>query len=125
MSRQGRRAATPTCCTKITCRGELAWIGRLQAPCCSTPTSPRAIRPDHSRPLRGCISHPTFRSARNQFSPTKTASRPGCSIARCSRSEEHTSELQSLMRISSAVFCFTKKKTHKKTNEHLYYIALK
>src|SRR3546814_9059196 len=26
------------------------------------------------------------------------------------RSEEHTSELQSLMRISSAVFCLTKKK---------------
>src|SRR3546814_7259123 len=32
------------------------------------------------------------------------------------RSEEHTSELQSLMRISYAVFCLTKKKknTHKK-----------
>src|SRR3546814_1952783 len=30
------------------------------------------------------------------------------------RSEEHTSELQSLMRISSAVFCL-KKKTKKKT----------
>src|SRR3546814_8646883 len=29
---------------------------------------------------------------------------------RCSRSEEHTSELQSLMRISYAVFCLTKKK---------------
>src|SRR3546814_7423460 len=29
------------------------------------------------------------------------------------RSEEHTSELQSLMRISSAVFCLKKKKTHK------------
>src|SRR3546814_5518202 len=29
----------------------------------------------------------------------------------CSRSEEHTSELQSLMRISYAVFCL-KKKTH-------------
>src|SRR3546814_5098633 len=28
------------------------------------------------------------------------------------RSEEHTSELQSLMRISSAVFCLTKKKTN-------------
>src|SRR3546814_3190689 len=28
------------------------------------------------------------------------------------RSEEHTSELQSLMRISYAVFCLTKKKTH-------------
>src|SRR3546814_4566488 len=37
------------------------------------------------------------------------------------RSEEHTSELQSLMRISYAVFCLKKKKTHqnytKKTND--------
>src|SRR3546814_3929541 len=32
------------------------------------------------------------------------------------RSEEHTSELQSLMRISYAVFCLTKK--NKKYNEH-------
>src|SRR3546814_8501579 len=31
--------------------------------------------------------------------------------ARKSRSEEHTSELQSLMRISYAVFCLKKKKT--------------
>src|SRR3546814_2342997 len=30
-----------------------------------------------------------------------------------SRSEEHTSELQSLMRISYAVFCLKKNKTHK------------
>src|SRR3546814_5244019 len=29
----------------------------------------------------------------------------------CARSEEHTSELQSLMRISYAVFCLKKKKT--------------
>src|SRR3546814_9071330 len=29
------------------------------------------------------------------------------------RSEEHTSELQSLMRISYATFCLKKKKTHK------------
>src|SRR3546814_9783661 len=35
------------------------------------------------------------------------------------RSEEHTSELQSLMRISYAVFCLKQqKKTHKK--KHLY-----
>src|SRR3546814_8332502 len=32
------------------------------------------------------------------------------------RSEEHTSELQSLMRISYAVFCLKKKNTH--TNQH-------
>src|SRR3546814_5120345 len=34
-----------------------------------------------------------------------------------SRSEEHTSELQSLMRISYAVFCL-KKKTQRRPNEH-------
>src|SRR3546814_6956044 len=35
------------------------------------------------------------------------------------RSEEHTSELQSLMRISYAVFCLKKKKTNKTTtNEY-------
>src|SRR3546814_5210830 len=33
-------------------------------------------------------------------------------VARVRRSEEHTSELQSLMRISYAVFCLKKKKTY-------------
>src|SRR3546814_6879332 len=33
------------------------------------------------------------------------------------RSEEHTSELQSLMRISYAVFCLKKKKTNHSVNE--------
>src|SRR3546814_3691335 len=36
------------------------------------------------------------------------------------RSEEHTSELQSLMRISYAVFCL-KKKTPKEENQHVIY----
>src|SRR3546814_8528324 len=35
------------------------------------------------------------------------------------RSEEHTSELQSLMRISYAVFCLKKKTIHKKIIKHL------
>src|SRR3546814_1554236 len=38
-------------------------------------------------------------------------STPSAIKARASRSEEHTSELQSLMRISYAVFCLKKKKT--------------
>src|SRR3546814_6492152 len=38
----------------------------------------------------------------------------GADLARVDRSEEHTSELQSLMRISYAVFCLKKKKN---TNE--------
>src|SRR3546814_9385033 len=49
-----------------------------------------------------------------------------------SRSEEHTSELQSLMRISYAVFCLKKKKSstitnhrHKDTNRHLRWSILK
>src|SRR3546814_1259089 len=37
------------------------------------------------------------------------------------RSEEHTSELQSLMRISYAVFCLKKKKTYiRNTTKHTY-----
>src|SRR3546814_10271596 len=36
--------------------------------------------------------------------------RRGRGIAQAARSEEHTSELQSLMRISYAVFCLKKKK---------------
>src|SRR3546814_1486232 len=35
------------------------------------------------------------------------------------RSEEHTSELQSLMRISYAVFCLKKKKTKTKYNTNI------
>src|SRR3546814_5488355 len=35
------------------------------------------------------------------------------------RSEEHTSELQSLMRISYAVFCLKKKKTNKNRHKNL------
>src|SRR3546814_8326952 len=35
-----------------------------------------------------------------------------------SRSEEHTSELQSLMRISYAVFCLKKKKHRNNTNQN-------
>src|SRR3546814_9643024 len=38
-------------------------------------------------------------------------------LRRFARSEEHTSELQSLMRISYAVFCLKKKKTDKHKNK--------
>src|SRR3546814_6984386 len=39
---------------------------------------------------------------------------PARRLGRCGRSEEHTSELQSLMRISYAVFCLKKKKHRQK-----------
>src|SRR3546814_4119621 len=43
-------------------------------------------------------------------------------VPRIVRSEEHTSELQSLMRISYAVFCL-KKKTNKQTKRNTYTIS--
>src|SRR3546814_5228507 len=43
----------------------------------------------------------------------RASRRPGAICGR-GRSEEHTSELQSLMRISYAVFCLTKKKNETK-----------
>src|SRR3546814_4605260 len=46
-----------------------------------------------------------FAVPRNAFGPAAA-----CATIRRTRSEEHTSELQSLMRISYAVFCLKKKK---------------
>src|SRR3546814_1233854 len=46
--------------------------------------------------------------------PTNSA--PTIDSANAPRSEEHTSELQSLMRISYAVFCLKKKKQNITTN---------
>src|SRR3546814_3996812 len=43
-----------------------------------------------------------------------------CGHADPSRSEEHTSELQSLMRTSYAVFCWKKKKLHQKQRATTY-----
>src|SRR3546814_9503937 len=40
----------------------------------------------------------------------------GSQMVNVTRSEEHTSELQSLMRISYAVFCLKKKKKQRKIN---------
>src|SRR3546814_1859389 len=46
---------------------------------------------------------------------------PAHARAGAPRSEEHTSELQSLMRISYAVFCLKKKKKLEETAEHTDY----
>src|SRR3546814_9658038 len=56
------------------------------------------------------------------FAPTKPRDRYATLWAQvpasASRSEEHTSELQSLMRNSYAVFCLKKKKHNKHFNDH-------
>src|SRR3546814_1916477 len=43
-----------------------------------------------------------------------------CGLLEGSRSEEHTSELQSLMRISYAVFCLKKKNSHAEVTLHAH-----
>src|SRR3546814_4058744 len=66
-----------------------------------------------------CLQRSTMMSApsppaylRRGERPPPTDSAPVGAL-RIRRSEEHTSELQSLMRISYAVFCLKKKKKHK------------
>src|SRR3546814_9822925 len=48
----------------------------------------------------------------------------GSPLAASRRSEEHTSELQSLMRISYAVFCLKKKRYPKQTTDTTKYLSL-
>src|SRR3546814_9733567 len=75
-----------------------------------------------SAPLSNATRLRPARRLRSILRPAPTAGPAGL-IAR--RSEEHTSELQSLMRISYAVFCLKKKKKkkHKKV-QHVIYAEL-
>src|SRR3546814_7133987 len=73
-----------------------AWISRDSQPSVAPPSASPTAAPER---------HPVALSA--SWSPF-------------TRSEEHTSELQSLMRISYAVFCLKKKK-YKPHNTHIIY----
>src|SRR3546814_1896356 len=64
---------------------------------------PKGVVRAHTRPLNGSTRSWWVTIAHRVRSHKKTEP--------CARSEEHTSELQSLMRISYAVFCLKKKKT--------------
>src|SRR3546814_1970408 len=77
--------------------------------------SPRAPSPG---PASGVNSHVDWlhHAGCSLPPPGKRAHHPGGGPR--SRSEEHTSELQSLMRISYAVFCLKKKKTAREKHTH-------
>src|SRR3546814_2809468 len=80
------------------------------------PGSPSGVTsnaPDHHAPNAG--SRRAFRPPDPLLEPQDVAvhlRRPRQDPHHQPRSEEHTSELQSLMRISYAVFCLKKKKIH-------------
>src|SRR3546814_10122571 len=78
-------------------------IQALRARLCSDPALNARSLADHRR-LRDLIAAGDDRAAHDLL------------VEHMGRSEEHTSELQSLMRISYAVFCLTKTKEHKTTN---------
>src|SRR3546814_10875559 len=81
--------------------------------------SPGFRLPGSSQPDVGYAAASKWLSPR--LHPAARQSRPGQW-----RSEEHTSELQSLMRISYAVFCLKKKKTKTHTNRtasHTYTLT--
>src|SRR3546814_4203871 len=95
----------PKCCaadigcwpTSVVMIGFCMWVAshsRLTA-CCGRISSP-------------CCSNASDLTARHSSICRHQSSR-FCAFS-CRRSEEHTSELQSLMRISYAVFCLKKKK---------------
>src|SRR3546814_4593376 len=73
-----------------------------------TSTSELEFSATSENPVSGISQHPTH--------PAHTPG--GSSGGSAIRSEEHTSELQSLMRISYAVFCLKKKKTSNEMTEH-------
>src|SRR3546814_2695309 len=74
---------------------------------------------------RGSLAEPRATIAPRIRREPPTYGATGSGLRRNSRSEEHTSELQSLMRISYAVFCLKKKKTktaHKKNKWYKYRV---
>src|SRR3546814_7074376 len=91
---------------------------------------------DRENELQGTVDHPQpaigsmINSAQDASAPKLEGTAPECPAIIAGRSEEHTSELQSLMRISYAVFCLKKKiirqtatkttKTTKKSIDKIY-----
>src|SRR3546814_10620282 len=100
-------------------------------PSCAVGTTDRRVRGAWGGGRTDDLRRPA-RSSRRAHTRACRAARPGERVAsqvegsgweqrrmggdlRNLRSEEHTSELQSLMRISYAVFCLHKKNTHRQT----------
>src|SRR3546814_9450795 len=73
------------------------------------------VRQRHSAPARPVTKSSAKRPNRRVW-PSSLAA-VGSTAAPPGRSEEHTSELQSLMRISYAVFCLKKKKQRSSNNK--------
>src|SRR3546814_8166925 len=92
------------------------------------PVRPAVITPETDIKRFGSIDHRYFGAFSSQLADIQFPLGKITDVRRLLRSEEHTSELQSLMRISYAVFCLKKKinkQAHKITIltrfKHKYY----
>src|SRR3546814_10077696 len=76
-----------------------------------TRSTPNSWAPMSADEVLGLVYVPTGGSTPDHWGGARSpaAERYGSSVVALDRSEEHTSELQSLMRISYAVFCLNKK----------------
>src|SRR3546814_3606185 len=70
-----------------------------------------------------CVDRPAGLDVRQPCRPSSSALAAAGRAVFPARSEEHTSELQSLMRISYAVFCLKKKKNKKKKSKNETYTS--
>src|SRR3546814_8391695 len=71
-------------------------------------------------------SGPSCRSTFTRIEPFQPpTTTPTLPIRAARRSEEHTSALQSLMRVSYAVFCLKKKNTNMQLNKYTPYTYIK
>src|SRR3546814_2383078 len=86
----------------------------LSGPDCPPPTKPRKPHTPSGRDARRTDAEQRIHTRVAPHAKTHPCTIPNESMR---RSEEHTSELQSLMRNSYAVFCLKRKKTNtKETN---------
>src|SRR3546814_4821082 len=76
-------------------------------------TKPLDTPSDWEAPPKSVISCSSYEAKKNSLSFTIGPPKVTPMVLSVSRSEEHTSELQSLMRSSYAVFCLKKKKNKK------------
>src|SRR3546814_2006993 len=89
-------------CSERSIPVQRAWLYAICG-CAAVPPAPVSV----------CAASPAWRFHRRAIRGVKR--RLHQYAGACGRSEEHTSELQSLMRISYAVFCLKKKKQKQKT----------
>src|SRR3546814_4341503 len=105
VSASGNTGTAPALSISASSRRFITAWGRngLAASCISTLPAP---------PVAAIYSSPAFADCRRVAPPVTQGGGARPSRAADTRSEEHTSELQSLMRISYAVFCLNKKNKH-------------